>query len=413
MITYRDIHMEKRLYKYLVWFIVTLYVVYAFSLNTAAAVFSNAIKATLGASDLQASLATGAFILGFACMQIPAGYLLDKFNAKYIVSLGVFLLAAGNCVTSISTNLFLFTLSNLLQGIGASFSFVAAAVLIAQWFKENNFPILFGLTQTLSCIFAGILHYYFIVALESYSWGFIFKELAISGFILFVLVLVFVKSPAGYVNKKPISFNQSLSLTLGNRQILLCSVAAAASFGVLLAYAGFWYSSVRAFYSVDKLDAAITSGVIFVGIGIGTPLLGWFSNLAKSRVMVIHLSLVLGTMALLLDLYLPHFQINTLIFTEITSFLTGFFLSGSMLFYTVVSEIADNQTRGVAISLLNTSVFLFNTLMLFIPYLFITAISKQFFTYLWVLPFSTMFSILIVYFISEPKILGENSKISA
>jgi hypothetical protein len=55
----------------------------------------------------------------------------------------------------------------------------------------------------------------------------------------------------------------------------------------------------------------------------------------------------------------------------------------------------------VAISVLNTAVFLFNTLMMFIPYLFITVISKEFFTYLWTLPFCILFSLLLVYFIRD------------
>jgi MFS family permease len=86
----------------------------------------------------------------------------------------------------------------------------------------------------------------------------------------------------------------------------------------------------------------------------------------------------------------------------------GFFLSGSMLFYTVVSELSADNTRGVALSLLNTIVFLFNTAMLFIPYLFITAASTEFFTYLWILPFCVMFSILLVYYIKETYTKGSS-----
>ena len=47
--------------------------------------------------------------------------------------------------------------------------------------------------------------------------------------------------------------------------------------------------------------------------------------------MILHVTLVLGAMFLLLGLYLPHFNVNTLIITKIIAFLIGFFLSGSML----------------------------------------------------------------------------------
>jgi len=393
--------MRKEIYGSIVWFIATLFVVYSFCLNTAAAVFATAIKTSLNASDIGVSMATGAFILGFACMQIPAGYLLDKYNARYVVSSGIFLLALGNICISFSDNLIMFTLSNFLQGIGASFAFIAAAVLISQWFSAKIFPILFGLTQTLSCILAGIIHYYFTVILTTHSWNDIYRTLAIFGIVLLVLSLLIIRTPAGLKGGKNISLKKSLKTVLKSKQIWLCTLAGALSFGVLLAYASFWYVQVQKFYSVENLQAVIISGLIFAGIGIGTPLLGWYSNIVKSRVMVIHITLVTGTMALLLGIYLPHYHIETLIIIKIVSFFIGFLLSGSMLFYTIISEISSNNTRGVALSVLNTGVFLLNTLMLFIPYLFVTFMSVQFFTYLWILPFCVLISILLLYFVKD------------
>lgn len=393
--------MSNKIYGSLVWFIATLFVIYSFCLNTAASVFANTIKTTLHASDFDVSLATGAFILGFACMQIPAGYMLDKFNARFVVSTGVFLLALGNGIASFSDNLIGFALANILQGVGASFAFIAAAILISQWFPGKVFPILFGLTQTISCVSAGIIHYYFTILLQTHSWNEVYQGLAIFGFVLLLLTLLLVKSPSNYLRPASISLRNSLTAVLENKQICLCTIAAATSFGVLLAYASVWYLQIQIYYSVENLDAVIIGGIIFFGIGVGTPLLGWFSNIVKSRTMAIHLSLVLGTMALLLGIYLPHFDINSLIITKFVSFCIGFLLSGSMLFYTIVSEISSDNTRGVAISFLNTAVFLFNTLMLFIPYLFVTSLSKEFFTYLWIFPFCTLISILLLYFIKD------------
>src|SRR5689334_425105 len=122
--------MQSKIVGSIVWFIATLFVIYSFCLNTAAAVFSIPIQTTLHASNQCYSIAAVAFIFGFACMQIPAGYLLDKFNARFVVSTGVFLLALGNAITSSTDNLIIFTLSNFLQGIGAAFAFIAAAILI-------------------------------------------------------------------------------------------------------------------------------------------------------------------------------------------------------------------------------------------------------------------------------------------
>ena len=391
----------QRIYGYIVWFIATLFVVYSFCLNTASAVFADAIKNTLGASNLGVLIAMSAFILGFACMQIPAGYLLDKFNAKFVVSVGILLLAIGNVLVSYSNTLTLLILSNFIQGVGASFAFISVAVLISQWFPGTKFPILFGFTQALSCSLAGIIHYFFTIELGFHTWNTIYRSLAVFGFLLFILSLLLVKSPSMYRREENISLSKSLATVFNNKQIILCSIAAATSFGVVLAYAGLWYVKIQTFYSVPNLEAVIISGMIFLGIGVGTPFLGWISNKVKSRVMVIHISLCLGTMFLILGIYLPHFAFKSLILIQIISFFIGFFMSGSMLFYTMVSELSTNATRGVAISVLNTAVFLFNTLMMFIPYLFLTSFSNDFFTYLWTLPFFVLITILLLYFIKE------------
>jgi len=384
-----------------VWFIATLFVVYSFCLNTAAAVFSEAIKTSLQVSNMEVSIAVGAFIVGFALMQIPAGYLLDKYNARFVVSSGVLLLALGNILISFADNIVLFSLANLVQGIGASFAFIAAGIVISQWFSFQLFPILFGLTQTLSCILAAIIHYIFTVELANHTWNEIYQILAVFGILLFILSLILVKSPAGFKRPKALSLVASLKQDFANNQIILCTLAATTSFGTLLAYAGFWYLNVQKFYAVGILDAVAISGMIFIGIGIGTPLLGWLSNRLQSRKAVLHVTLCLGAMFLLMCLYLPHYQVNTLFIIKTISLLTGFLLSGSMLFYTVVSEISSNSTRGVALSVTNTGVFLFNTLLMFIPYFFITNMSTLFFTYLWILPFFIIIAILLNYFINE------------
>ena len=122
--------MKKNIQGLLVWFIVTLFVVYAFFLNTAGAVFSDTIKDNLHLSNMGAAFAVGSFVLGFACMQIPGGYLLDRFPIRIVVSSGLFLLALGNFTLSFSSSLPLFALSNFVQGLGASFAFIAVGKLI-------------------------------------------------------------------------------------------------------------------------------------------------------------------------------------------------------------------------------------------------------------------------------------------
>ncbi|KTD44931.1 MFS transporter [Legionella quateirensis] len=393
--------MSKSIQGVIVWFISTLFVIYAFCLNTAGAVFSESIKSALHSSDMGVSFAAGSFILGFACMQIPAGYLLDRYNARYIVSSALFLVASGNVAISFSTNIYTYCLANLIQGMGASFDFIAASILVAQWFPRNMFPILTGLIETLAFIASGLIHYFLMIKLQTYSWNQIYQYFAVYGYCLFILAMFWVKTPEDFQFARNISLKASLTIVCNNGQTWLCAFTAATSFGILLAYGGLWYLPIQEYYSVNSSTAVLIGGMVFFGIGVGTPLLGWISNRIKSRKLVLHLTLVLGTMGLLMAVYLPHYMINNYYIIEAVSFFTGFMLSGSMLIYTMVSEMSSNSTRGIAISITNSSVFLFNTLLLFIPYLFITKESPHFYTFLWVLPFCAIVSIMLSFFIKE------------
>lgn len=384
-----------------IWFLVTLFVVYAFFLNTAGAVFADTIKNYLHLSNIGAAFAVGSFVLGFACMQIPAGYLLDRFSIRLVACSGLFLLALGNFTLTFSTNLSMFALSNFVQGLGASFAFIAVGKLIGEWFAPKMFPILFGLTQTLSCVLTAFIHYYLVKALAVVSWQKIYLEFSIFGFALLVLCLIFVRSPSDVKKQQPLSFGKSMSTVLKSKQMWLCAIAGAASFGVLAAYASFWYMEVEKFFNVDTSHSLIISGMMFVGIGIGTPFFGWFSNQIKSRNLALHISVIFGAIFLIMGLYLPHFDTTSYIPIEFISFCIGFFLSGSMLYYTCISEISSSNTRAVALGLINTTVFIFNTLLLFIPQLFITKTSKSYFTYLWVLPACVLISIFLAYFVKE------------
>ncbi len=386
---------------WLIWLIATLFVVYTFTLGTAASIFSDAIQKSLHLTKEQASFSFSLFIIGFACMQLPAGYLLDRYKTRSVLSIAILIMAAGNWLASIAHTVLIFDMANFLEGVGGAFDFVSASILIAQWFPSRMFPILTGLVQTLACFSVAVLHYILRINLESEDWHLTYYHFFLFGLILFVLSIFLVRTPTTFKLNFHFTFRQALGMVFHNKQNWLCALGAAASFGLLLSYASYWYAIVESHYHVPLPDKAMIGACVFVGIGVGTPLLGWISNLVRSRKLVIHFSLCLGVMSLILSLYLPHFNIPTFLIAKATAFLIGFFLSGGLLYYTVVSEMSDNDTRGLALSLTNTATFLFNMTLLMTPYLFITEISKDYYTYLWVYPVCAISSLIFNYFLKD------------
>ena len=251
----------------------TLFVVYSFSLSTAAGVFLPSVRESLGLSDVVATYVLQAFVIAYALMQIPAGYFIDNLRARWVVSIGVCLLAIGALLQSMSSTIGFFVAANFIQGIGGAFSFIAAGALIGQWFPIKQFPIWFGLTQAVSCILTGVIHSIFTNLIEVHSWNAIYRVLAFIGFALAVLCFVFVRNPKTYAPVKQ-SFLKPLATVLKNRQVWLFSAIGLTSFGVMLAYANVWLIEVQKYHAVSMLNSVRVSAYLFAGIGIGHPVSG-------------------------------------------------------------------------------------------------------------------------------------------
>ena len=90
----------------------------------------------LMAADL--GLLAGGYFLGFASMQIPLGYLLDKFGPKKIVSSFLLIALIGTVSFALAQNFSGLLVSRILIGVGVSACLMAPLTGYRIWFAENQ-----------------------------------------------------------------------------------------------------------------------------------------------------------------------------------------------------------------------------------------------------------------------------------
>ena len=90
----------------------------------------------LMAADL--GLLAGGYFLGFASMQIPIGYLLDKFGPKKIVSSFLLIAFIGTVSFALAQNFSGLLVSRILIGVGVSACLMAPLTGYRIWFAENQ-----------------------------------------------------------------------------------------------------------------------------------------------------------------------------------------------------------------------------------------------------------------------------------
>ena len=90
----------------------------------------------LTAGDL--GLLAGGYFLGFASMQIPLGYLLDKFGPKKIVSSFLLIAFIGTVSFALAQSFSGLLVSRILIGVGSSACLMAPLTGYRIWFAENQ-----------------------------------------------------------------------------------------------------------------------------------------------------------------------------------------------------------------------------------------------------------------------------------
>ena len=144
------------------------------------------------AGDL--GLLAGGYFLGFASMQIPLGYLLDKHGPKKIVSSFLLIAIIGTAAFSLAQNFSGLLISRLLIGIGVSACLMGPLTGYRIWFADeyqqraNSWMLMIASTGfVFSTLPVQIL-------LPIFGWRWIFGVITILIFLVIILTLLFIPS---------------------------------------------------------------------------------------------------------------------------------------------------------------------------------------------------------------------------
>ena len=96
------------------------------------------IKDELNISGAELGTLLSAFFYTYALLQIPAGWLVDRFDVKWVFGLGFFIWSASTAVTGLLHGFVALLVARIVLGIGESIAFPAYGKIIGTHFKEDR-----------------------------------------------------------------------------------------------------------------------------------------------------------------------------------------------------------------------------------------------------------------------------------
>lgn len=309
-----------------------------------------------------------AFFVIYALIQIPTGVLADRYGPRYVGSAGAFVLSFGAIGFTLSNSYLVAFLSRSLIGLGSGVIFISILRFSANWYRTDEFATMTGLTAGMAGFGAILATTPLAVTVDWFGWRPTVFALALLGFLAGGMVFVFARRSPAQAGLEPIEnvpeqTSVSLSETFGHLRDLLgdgdqwlLSLMFFAAMGTILTIIGLWgIPYLVVVYGLDVTTASYFTLLGSVGVFLGGPAVGWFSDRLGHRSLPMVGGLVLFASMLAV---LPIFGNPPLSVVAVVYFFTGFSLGFIMLGLSIIKEKYPPGASGVATATVNGAGFL-------------------------------------------------------
>lgn len=316
---------------------------------------------------------SGFFYFTYISMQIPVGILVDQYGPKWLLIISGIICALSTFVFASMSTISIGFLSRFLMGFGASFAFVGTLKLISIWFTPRHFAFLAGMTQAFGMLGAMVGEGPMAMVYKALGWRTAMMGLGFVLLALVVLMIIFIRekpnvfgATSSRLQKLPVS--QSISLILKNRQNWINCFCIGLLYAPSACFGEQWGASFLSLNQNISIEAAgHETGMLFIGLAIGCPIIGWMSDKLKRRVLIIRVCLLACLLLLSIVIYgklFPNlFHLTPFEYT-ILLFIYGFFNSGIVCSYALASEINPMELTGMALGITNMASVLIGATMI-------------------------------------------------
>lgn len=353
-----------RLYPCLVIVLAAAFLFYKYILQVSPSIMTEELMRVFQIQGTGLGNLAASFFYSFLLAQLFVGVLLDRYSPRLLTTMAILLCAAGIYIFSIAHTLSIATWARALIGVGAAFATVSYMKMTSLWFKPSHFAFVGGLLATAAMFgaIAGQVPLSFVV--NVFGWRQSLYLCAVSGLILAGLFYLTVRDkPAGALTETTVvekfSFHDVWGV-LSNKQNWLITLYSGLAFSPIDAFAGLWcIPFLKETYHVSHTQAALLASFIFLGLALGSPLLGLVSDRLNKRLPLMLINAFIALVSMILIIYVDHLPLwllGTLLF--IFGFSTGAFMLG----FALGRELNKITVAATIIALINSGDIIFSAL---------------------------------------------------
>lgn len=346
---------------YVICTLAAAFYLYEFILQVAPAVMTQELMRDLMLNAAGLGTISAFYYYAYTPMQLPAGLLYDRYGPRVLLTIAILICAVGALCFGWAKGFMGAATGRFLMGIGSAFSFIGALVLVSRWFPPRYFALLAGLVQFMSSVGAIAGEAPLAKAISVAGWRDSVVALGFIGLALAAAVWWIVRDrPAKSVHTssedapKVAPLKESLKQVCGKSQTWIVGIYAFMVWAPITAFAALWgIPYLSAVYGISAAKASAACSLIWLGIGLGSPVSGWISDYIGRRVRPLFWAAVLGAGSLAAILYIPNISFTGMC---ILLFLFGLAAAGQSLSFALIIDNNRSEFVGTGIGFNNMAV---------------------------------------------------------
>lgn len=307
-------------------------------------------------SKFELGLLGTSFYVPYVLMQMPVGYLVDRFGSRLLLTIAVLICSISSLIFANASVLSTAIISRILLGFCSATAFIGALKLITVWFDARKLALLVGVTQALGMVGAAVGGQVAPYLNDEIGWQNTFHLYGIVFFALSILIYSVVRnSPNGksspiHVTSQPsIAWDQILKV-ISSKYTWINALYAGLIYAPTDVMGEFWGKEfLRKIHHLDSYQASSAISCLFLGWAIGGPIAGWLADHVGRKPVMIG-SAVIGCILLPIVFYVPSLPVGLI---SIIMFTYGITNTGLIASYTAAGELHDKSLGGFSMAIAN------------------------------------------------------------
>ena len=354
----KSLRSETTLRPWFIWLVAVAFYGYEFLQRVSISVYLPFLLPSLKTTVAGIGIMSAFYYYAYASMQIPAGMLIDRFGPKRLSIFGAFLVSVGALLFGMIDNVYMGGAARFLIGLGSAFAFICCMQFIIIWFPLTRFALLAGLTNLAGYLGATAGEVPLTEYVHRFGWRNATIVASAFGVVLIILMFAILRDqPFRHKHKHRSVKQHAPSIFEGLRHVLkdmrnwLNGIYALLMVGPTSAFAALW--GVTFLVHVDHLHQEVAAGAlsaIFIGVAMGSPLFGWFSDKIGKRQPLLIFAALGSLVATLILIFLNQIPL-TVIYA--CCFVFGFMQSAHVLNFAKARDINPRRYSGTAMGYTN------------------------------------------------------------